>query len=164
MVAAALILSAVALVYITAPPPTILRVRVVEAESGRPLPGAMVRARVPGEALSPALVSDDMGEVEFRDLVPDSRYIVRVQLVDYDLAVESPVIVAEGEETGISVILDPDPGARLYVGLDRARVVEIDTASLQVLQTVVLAGAPEAPVRQLRLHPKEGLLYVLVGD
>jgi hypothetical protein len=164
LVAAGLILGAVAIVYITAPPPTVLRVRVVEVESGRPLTGAAVRARIPGEASSPALLSDDKGEVEFRDLVPDSNYIVRVQLVDHDLAVESPVAVAEGEETRITVMLAHDPGARLYVGLDRARVVEIDTASLQVLQTVVLAGAPEAPVRQLRLHPAEGLLYALIGD
>ena len=164
LVAAGLILGAVAIVYITAPPPTVLTVRVVDLESGLPLAGAMVRARVPGKESSPALISDDVGGARFRDLAPGSNYTVRVQLVGYDLAIESPVALPDGEETKITVMLAHHPGARLFVGLDQSRVVEIDTASIQILQTVVLAGAPEAPVRQLRLHLAENLLYALVGD
>jgi len=73
------------------------------------------------------------------------------------------VAVAGEQETVLPVPLVHNPGGRLFVGLEGARIVQIDTASLSRIQTIVLPVAPEAPVRHLRLNPTHDLLYVVAG-
>jgi DNA-binding beta-propeller fold protein YncE len=164
LITGALIVAAVAAVYITAPEPTILTVRVIDLDSEQPLARAVVQLHVPGQDPLPAQVTDDTGQVQFQGLPARPGYEVRVQVVDYALTTRSPVEVIAEQEATVTVEVPPDPGHRLYVGLNRARVAQIDTASLQIVQTVVLPGAREALVRDLQVHPQGGLLYVVSGD
>jgi hypothetical protein len=159
----ALVLVAAAVLYVTAPPPTTLVVRVLDASTGAPLDGARVEVQQPGQPAMPAAHTDETGTARFAHPRPDPGYSVRVQKVDYALALQSGVSVPESQETEITVQVLPQPGGRLYVGLEQARLAEIDTASLLVMQTIILPAAPDAPVRHLRLHPQEELLYAVAG-
>ena len=155
---------ALAILYLTAPPPTSLTVRVESGETNDPLAGASVVVQAEGrQALSPA-TTDENGVVRFDNLSPDPAYRVQAQSVGYETDVQTPVAVAEGAEVEITVALAPASGGRLYVGLNQAQIVEIDTASGLVVGTIQLPAAPAAPVRQLRAHPTEDLLYAVAGD
>ncbi len=159
----ALVLIGFAVLYFTAPPPTILRVHVLDGDSGAPLAEAWVEVQQPGQPPMPGTNTDETGTAQFAHPRPDPSYSVRVQKADYAFALQTGVSVPESQETEVSVRLVPQPGGRLFVGLERARLVEIDTASLLVVRTIVLPAAPEAPVRHLRLHPHENLLYAVAG-
>lgn len=164
LVAAGFLLAALLLWYISSPPSTNLTVRVYDAETGESLAGASVQARSRGEQPLPDVITDEGGAAHFRNLPPDPAYVVRVQKLDYDLTFESDIAVPAGEETEVAMSLTPNVGGRLYVGLDGAKVAEIDTASLSVVQTVRLPGWQPASVGHVRLHPTEDLLYALSGS
>ncbi|MEJ2210780.1 MAG: carboxypeptidase regulatory-like domain-containing protein [Anaerolineae bacterium] len=159
----ALILAAVVVLYLTAPPPTVLLVRALDAGTGAPLVGAQVQIQQPGQSPLPAVFTDESGTARFMHPPPDPGYRVQVQKVDYLLARQTGVPVPESQETEVTVQLESQPGGRLFVGLGHGRLTEIDTASLRVVQTLVLGAAPEAPVRYVRIHPKENLVYVVAG-
>lgn len=159
----ALVLVAAVVLYVTAPPPTILVVRVFDADSGAPLAGARVEVQQPGQEPMPAADTDETGAARFAHPRPDPNYSIQVQKPDYALALQEGVSVAESQETEVSVQIVPQPGGRLFVGLAQTRLAEIDTASLLVLRTIVLPAAPNAPVRHLCLHPDEDLLYAMAG-
>jgi hypothetical protein len=159
----ALVLAAAAMLYVTAPPPTILVIRVLDASAGVPLPGARVEVQQPGQPAMLSAVTDETGTARFAHPRPDPNYSIRVQKRDYALALQKGVSVPESQETEVTVQIVPQHGGRLFVGLEQARLVEIDTASLLVLQTVILPAAPDAPIRHVRLHPDGNLLYAVVG-
>lgn len=159
----ALALAAVVVLYVTAPPPTVLLVRVVEAGSGTPLVGARVLVQQPGQPSMPAALTDETGIARFMHPRPDPAYSIQAQQVDHLLARQGGVAVPESQETTVTLQLEPQPGGRLFVGLEPSRLAEIDTASLLVVQTLVLRVAPEAQVRHVRLHPDESLVYVVAG-
>jgi DNA-binding beta-propeller fold protein YncE len=155
--------AALVVLYLTAPPPTVLAVRVIDAETGAPLAGAQVGAGPRNGLPLPVLLTDNVGIARFENAPPDPAYSIQVQKVGYDLASGQNIAVAEGRDTEIGVPLTPHAGGRLFVGLDRARVAQIDTSSLLTMQTIVLPGAPEAPVRHLRVHPGGDFLYAVAG-
>lgn len=159
----ALILAAVVLLYVTAPAPTVLVVRVLDDRSGAPLGGAQVQVQQPGQPSMPAALTDKTGAARFMHPQPDLGYSIRAQKIDYALATQAGVAVPEGQETEATVQLNPQPGGRLFVGLERGRLAVIDTASLLVVQTLVLHTAPEAQVRHVRIHPDGSLVYVIAG-
>jgi hypothetical protein len=158
-----LVLITAVVLYATAPPPTILFVRVLDANTGAGLPGARVEIQQPGQPPMPAANTDEAGTARFAHPRPDTSYSIRVQKPDYGFALQEGVSVPESQETEVVVQAVPQPGGRLFVGLTQARLAEIDTASLLVLRTIVLPAAPYAPVRHLRLHPQENLLYAVAG-
>ncbi|MBN1660160.1 MAG: carboxypeptidase regulatory-like domain-containing protein [Anaerolineae bacterium] len=158
-----MVLAAMALLYVTTPPPTVLAVRVVDHETGAALAGAQVIARPRGQNPLPAVTTGEDGVARFELLDDQGGYSVQVQKVDYDLMSVNSVIVADAQETVLPVWLVHNPGGRLFVGLEGARVVQMDVASLGHIQTIVLPAAPQAPVRHLRLHPTQDLLYVVAG-
>jgi YVTN family beta-propeller protein len=163
LVAAGLALAALVLLLITAPDPTALLVRVIDAETGEPLPGASVAPRVRGGQTLPELVSDEIGIARFDDVPSDRNYVIRVQKVDYDLAFDVGVAVAEGQETEVTVLLTVHAGGRLFVGLDDSHVSEIDTASLSVMRTIRLPGWKQEPVQHVRFHPGGSAVYTVSG-
>lgn len=158
-----LVLVAAVVLYATAPPPTILVVRVLDANTGVGLSGARVEVQQPGQRPMPAANTDETGTARFAHPRPDPGYSIRVQKPDYGFALQEGVSVPESQETEVIVEAAPQTGGRLFVGLTQARLAEIDTASLLVLRTIVLPAAPYAPVRHLRLHPQENLLYAVAG-
>jgi DNA-binding beta-propeller fold protein YncE len=158
-----LILAAVVALYVTAPPPTILLVRVLDDSSGEPLAGAQVQVQQPGQPPMPAAVTDETGSARFDHPHADPAYRIRVQKPDYGFALQTDVAVPQSQETEVAVRLVPQPGGRLLVGLVRARLAEIDTASLLLLHTLILPAAPDAPVRHVRVHPDGSRLYVVAG-
>jgi hypothetical protein len=83
--AGGLMLTALFLLFITTPDPTILSVRVVDEETGASLAGAFVRVRSRSEPAVPTATTDDAGLVRFEDLSGDPAYLVRVQKIDYDI-------------------------------------------------------------------------------
>lgn len=155
---------ALASLYLTAPPPTSLTVRVESGESGDPLAGASVEVQPAGGGALPAATTDQSGAARFDNLPPDPAYRVQVRSVGHEFAVQDLVAVAEGDDVEITMSLAPSTGGRLYVGLNQAQIVEIDTASGLLVRTIQLPGAPHAPVRHLRAHPTEDLLYAVAGD
>ncbi|MBN1136588.1 MAG: carboxypeptidase regulatory-like domain-containing protein [Anaerolineae bacterium] len=162
LLAVGLAVGALVLLYLTAPSPTVLVVQVLDATSGEPLPGAVVQVQAQGEQPWPAVTTDEEGVARFRDLPPGSTYVVRVQKLDYDLVFQPQVVVPEGKETTVSVPLAPHAGDRLYVGLDWARVTEIDTASLLPVRTIRMSDWKLGPVSHIRIHPSKELLYTIV--
>jgi YVTN family beta-propeller protein len=158
-----LLLVAVALLYVSAPDPTVLTVQVVDARTGVPLSGAEVQVRARSEQPLPIVVTGETGKASFRGLSPDLSYVVRAQKVDYDLAFEPQVAVPRGQETEQIISLVAHAGGRLYVGLDEAQVVHVDTASLLVMHTIRLSGWKQEPVGHLSLHPDRDLLYAVAG-
>jgi DNA-binding beta-propeller fold protein YncE len=163
LVAVGLVLAAVVLLYVTAPSPTVLIVRVSDATTGQPLPGALVQVQARSEQPLPAVTTDDKGEALFRDLPPGSTYVVRVQKIDCDLLLQPKVVVPEEEKTVVAVSLTPHAGGRLYVGLDWARVTEVDTASFLPIRTMRLPDVTQEAVSHLRVHPDQNLLYMIAG-
>ena len=161
--AVGLLLVALVLLYVTAPNPTVLTVRVVDAEAGVPVQGAAVRARSRSSPALPTATSDETGLARFENLPPDRNYIIRVQKVDYDLAFQVDVMVPEAQETEVTVPLAFRQGGRLIVGLDTPRVTEIDTASLLVVRTVRLPDWKQEPVQWLRFHPSGDWIYTVSG-
>jgi DNA-binding beta-propeller fold protein YncE len=164
LIVVGLVVVALIILYLTAPPPTVLTIRAVDAETGAPLAGAQVQVRPRNGQWLPTIVADENGAARFDSVPPDPSYVVQVQNVDSNFVSQEDVAVPQEQETEVVVPLMPHPGGRLFVGLDRARVLEIDTASWLGVQTLVLSGAPEASVSHLRLHPTEALLYAVVGD
>jgi len=162
LLAVGLAVSAVVLLYVTAPSPTVLVVKVSDATTGEPLPEAVVQVQAQGEQPLPAVTTDEKGTARFRELPPGSTYVVRVQMIDYDLVLQPQVVVPEGEETTASVPLTPHPGDRLYVGLDWARVTEIDTASLLPVRIIRMSDWNLGPISRIRVHPDKDLLYTIV--
>ncbi len=164
LVAAGLMLLALILLYVTAPSPTVLLVQVVDAETGEPLAGARVWAQAPGEQALPTALTDERGMVRFHGLPPRPAYRLCVQQVGYDLACEPQVEVPASRETAVTLFLSLHAAARLFVGLNEARIAVIDTASLLIVQTFALPAPPQAPVRHLLAHPDKELLYAVAGD
>jgi YVTN family beta-propeller protein len=156
-------LIALFLLFITTPSPTILSVRVVDDETGAPLAGAFVRVKSRSEPAVPTATTDDAGLAQFEDLSGDPAYLVRVQKIDYDIIFEPGVEVPDQEETEISVPLPPNANERIFVGLDGARVAEIDTASMLVVQTFRIPGWKQEATSHLYLHPDQDLLYAIAG-
>jgi len=162
LLAVGLAVGALVLLYLTAPSPTVLIVKVSDVPTGKPLPEAEVQVQAQGEQPLPAVTTDEKGTARFRDLPPGSTYVVRVQMIDYDLVFQPQVVVPEGEETTISIPLAPHPGDRLYVGLDWARVTEIDTASLLPVRIIRMSDWNLGPISHIRAHPNKDLLYTIV--
>jgi len=162
LLAAALAVGALALLYLTAPSPTVLVVQVSDATTGQPLSEAVVQVQAQGEQPLPAVTTDEQGAARFRDLPPGSTYVVRVQKTDHDLVFKPQVVVPEGKETMVSIPLTSHAGGRLYVGMDWARVTEIDTASLLPVRTIRMSDWNLGPVSHLRVHPNKDLLYTIV--
>ena len=163
LLAVGLAAGALILLYLTAPSPTVLIVQVSDATTGSPLPEAVVQIQAQGEQPLPVVTTDEKGEVRFRELPPGSTYVVRVQKIDYDLVFQPRVVVPEGKETTASVPLTPHAGGRLYVGLDWARVTEIDTASLLPVRIIRMSDWNLGAVGHLRVHPSKDLLYTIVA-
>jgi hypothetical protein len=163
-VAVVLMLIALFLLFITAPSPTVLSVQVVDAETGDPLPAVAVRINPPSGAPVPTLTTDPEGVARFEDLQPDPAYLIRVQKADYELTFEPGVAVPEGKETEVTVPIYPSPGGRFFVGLDGARVAEVDTASFLITRTWRLPALGQGATRHLYLHPTEDRLYAVVGS
>lgn len=157
-----LILTAWILLYLVAPSPTVLVISVIDAETGDALSGVSVLVRAPSAQPLVMGTTDETGVVRFQDLSPGPGYSLRLQHVDYDLALEPQVIVVEGQETQITVSLTPHPTGRLFVGMDGGMIAEIDTASLLVVCVIHLAGEREQ-VNHLITHPSEKLLYAVSG-
>lgn len=164
LAAAGLMLLALILLYVTAPAPTVLLVRVIDAETGNPLAGAAVQVQATGEQALPAAMTDESGVARFYELPPNPSYRLRVQQIGYDLTYKPQVEVPEGRETTVTVSLSPHVTERLFVGLNKAQVAVIDTASLLVMHLLVLPAPPQAPVRHLLTHPDRELLYAVAGD
>jgi len=162
LLAAGLVVGALVLLYLTAPSPTVLIVQVSDATTGRPLAEAVVQVQAQGEQPLPAITTDEKGTARFRDLPPGSTYVVRLQNIDYDLVFQPQVVVPEGKETTVSVPLTPHAGGRLYVGMDWARVAEIDTASLLPVRTIRMSDWNLGAVSHVRVHPSKDLLYTIV--
>lgn len=162
LLAAALAVGALVLLYVTAPSPTVLVVQVSDVTTGAPLPEAVVQVQAQGEQPLPAVTTDEQGAARFRDLPPGSTYVMRVQKIDYDLVFQPKVVVPEGKETAVSMPLTPHAGGRLYVGLDWARVIEVDTASLLPVRTIRMSDWKLGPVSHIRVHPSKDLLYTIV--
>lgn len=163
LAAAGMMVVALVLLYVTAPKPTVLIVRVVDAETGSPVPGASVRVRPQGEQAAPIVLGDAAGTAQFENPLPSRNYLIRVQSVDYRIAYESNLPVPEGQETEVTVALVPDPGGRLFVGLDGSKVAIVDTASLLVIHTVRMPAWKQEPVDHLRLHPSADRMYATAG-
>jgi YVTN family beta-propeller protein len=164
LVIVGLAMAALAILYLTAPAPTVVTIRVINAETGAPLPGAQVLLDSRGGQALPAVLTDEAGVARFDDVPPGPAHSIQVQKVDFDLGSIAEAAFVEGQETEIVVQLTPHAGERLFVGLDKARVLEIDVASWLPVQTLVLPGASEAVVYHLRLHPTQPLLYAVAGD
>jgi YVTN family beta-propeller protein len=158
-----LLLAALALLLLTAPSPTTLSVRVIDADTRGPLAGAAVRARGRTGEPIPTVTTDEAGLAQFEDIASDSSYVLRVQKLGYDLTFEPGVIVTEGQETEVDIPLSQGTGSRLLVGLEGARVAEIDTASLLVGQTLRLHDWKQGATRHVRVHPSEDLIYAVAG-
>ena len=163
VIAIGLLLTALALLYLTAPPMTVLKIEVLDAVTGEPLDEAVVHVQPQGEDPLPDAITDQSGIASFSDVIPSPSYLIRVHRVDYDLTFETNVAVPAGKETEISVPLEPHPGERLYVGLDGNRIAEIDTASLLHVQTIRLPSWKQEPIRHLQLHPTAEILYTVAG-
>ena len=127
-------------------------------------PGTHVRVQGRGGEPLPIVTTDEQGVVQFEDMPPGSVYTVRIQKVDYFVTFEPSVAVTEGEVTEITVAIEPQPGGRLYVGLDDARVAEIDTASFLIVRTLRFPEWRNEAVRKLGVHPSEDLLYVVTDS
>ena len=162
VLAAGLAVGALVLLYLTAPSPTVLIVQVSDATTLRPLAEAVVQVQAQGEQPLPAVTTDERGAARFRELPPGSTYVVRVQKLDYDLVFQPQVVVPEGKETTVSVPLAPHAGGRLYVGMDWARVAEVDTASLLPVRTIRMSDWKLGPISHIRVHPSKDLLYTIV--
>jgi DNA-binding beta-propeller fold protein YncE len=156
--------AALVVLYLTAPPPTVLAVRVIDAETGAPLADAQVGAGPRNGLPLPVLLTDNAGVARFENAPPDPAYSIRVQKVDFDLGSKQDLAVTKEQETEVVVSLIPHSGEQLFVGLDKARIAEIDTASWLTVQVIHLPVAPEAQVYHLLLHPHEDLLYAVAGD
>ena len=162
LLAVGLAVGALVLLYVTAPSPTVLVVQVSDATSGEPLPDAVVQVQAQGEQPLAAVTTNEKGAARFRDLPPGSTYVVRVQKIDHDLVFQPQVVVPEGKETTVSIPLTPHGGGRLYVGLNWARVTEVDTASLLPVRTIRMSDWNLGPVSHIRVHPSKDLLYTIV--
>jgi len=162
LLAAVVVVGALVLLYLTAPSPTVLIVQVSDATTGEPLPEAVVQVQAQGEQPLPPVTTDEQGAARFRELLPSSTYVVRVQKIDYDLVFQPQVVVPEGKETTVSLPLAPHAGGRLYVGMDWARVTEVDTASLLPVRTIRMSDWNLGLVSHIRVHPSKDLLYTIV--
>ena len=67
------------LLYVLVPRPTVLQVRVVDAETGKPLPGAVVSARLLGAEPLPKKTTDEEGLARFVAPLPARAYRLEVQ-------------------------------------------------------------------------------------
>jgi hypothetical protein len=161
--AVAVALLALILLLVTAPDPTILRVRVSDAVTGEPLYGALVHVQSRGAQPLPVATTDEDGEARFRNAPPASTYVVRVQQVDYELVIRPQVTVPEGKRTVLDVALTPRAGGRLYVGLDGTRLTEVDTSSLLPVATERLPNWKQGAVSHLRVHAGEEMLYTVTS-
>ena len=164
LVAVGLTLIALTLLLMTAPSQTVLSIKAVDAETGEPLPDTSVLVQGRGAAPLPTVTTEEDGIAWLEDVPPDSGYVVRLQKVDYFVAFEHSIVVTEGEVTELTVAIEPQPGGRLFVGLDEARVVELDTASFLPVRTIQLRSWDKKPVSSIGLHPGEELLYVVAGS
>lgn len=165
LAAVALVVIALVLLIVTAPDPTVLVVRVADAHTGQPIFGVSVEVQAPGEQPLPAATTDEDGLARFRNLLPSSAYVIRLQKVDYDLVIVPEVAVPRAQTTRVEEVLAPHSGGRLYVGLDGTRVAEIDTASLLPVATHRLRNWKPGPVSHVLAHPVEDRLYtVTAGD
>lgn len=144
------------------PHPAVLAITVVDATTGQALPGAHVKLQGRSGTLFPATTTDSTGHAHFRDLPAHTDLRLVVQKADYDLVVESQVAMPAGGQTQLTLPLTPDAGGRLFVGLEDARIVPIDTASLLPLPIAALP-AESGPVTHLLPHPKQGWLYAIAG-
>jgi len=163
LLAAGLAVGALVLLYLTAPSPTVLVIQASDATTGEPLAEAVVQVQAQGEQPLPAVTTDEKGAARFRDLPPGSTYVVRVQGIDHDIVFQPQVVVPEGKETTVGISLTPHAGGRLYVGLDWARVTEVDTASLLPVRTIRMSDWKLGPVSHIRVHPSQDLLYTIVA-
>lgn len=159
----ALLLAGVVVLYVIAPPPTILIVRVFDDSQEVPLVGAHVEVQQPGQPPMPVVITDDTGTAQFKHPRPDPDYSIRVQKPDYAFLLQTGVSVPQSQETEVNLRLVPQQSGRLFVALNRARLVEIDTASLLGIQTIILPTPLDAPIRHVRLHPDQPLVYVAAG-
>lgn len=157
-------LVALLLLYISTPSPTVLSVLAVDAETGDPVPGAAVQIRGQSGAALPTATTNETGVARFEDLPPEPAYLIQVQQIDYDITYEPGVVVTERKETQVAIPLPPNPEGRLYAGLDGARVAEIDTASLLMMQTFHLPDAKQGATRHIQVHPDKELLYVTADN
>ncbi len=153
-----ILLAGAAVFYFTAPQPTDLLVRVVDAGSGLPIAEANVEVQQRGESPLRPKATDEEGEARFLDLVPDPRYRVRAQKADYALTQVYNLQVPQGETTAVTLTLELLPSQRLYVGLDSGHVAELDTASLQIPRVWLLPNESGA-VRYLVYNPALDRLY-----
>ena len=145
------------------PHPALLAITVVDAATGQALPGAHIRLQEPSGPPLPTTTTDSTGHARFHDLPADLDAGISVQKAEYDLVVETQVALQSGHQTHLTLPLTPDAGGRLFVGLEDARIVPIDTASLLPLEPVALP-ADEGPVTHLLLHPEQDWLYVIAGS
>lgn len=164
LVLTGLALATLILFYSVVLSPTVLVVSVVDTETGDPLSQADVWVLSRGRQPLTEASTDATGRARFQDLPPGSDYGVRVQKIDYDMALASLVSVPEGKEREVTIPLTPHAGSRLFVGLDESRIAQIDTASLLVVQIGHLPSEGQRPVSYLLIHPHEDLLYAVAGD
>jgi hypothetical protein len=152
----------VGLLNVLGPQPTVLNVRVLDAETGKPLPGAIVSARILGAEPLPRKTTDEEGVARFEGPLANGAYRLHAQRADFELCIVESVEVLDGQETESTLSLAPKAGGRLYVGLKGSLVAEIDTASLLLLRTSVLRSEEWEWVKHLVHHPSEDLLYCTV--
>jgi YVTN family beta-propeller protein len=161
---AGLLLGAYLLWYVLVPHPTILAVTVIDAATGQGVPGAHIWIRPRSGLPLPTATTDPTGYARIYDLPSDPHLGLGVQKADYDLLTAPRVAVSPGQQTQLTLPLIPRAGGRLFVGLEDARVVEVDTASLLPLRTVALPASGSGPVTHLLLHPQEHWLYAVAGS
>jgi YVTN family beta-propeller protein len=141
--------------------PTQITVMVGDAESGAPLGDAYVEIQNSnGQALLDMVTLDD-GTAGVKRLAPDELgYRVLARHIDYVPAVRRNVPLRLHETTEVYLPLRFKPGGRLYVGVDKAYVAVIDTASMLIER---YRRGPEElrqwPIRSIQVDPNRPWIY-----
>lgn len=137
--------------------------RITDAEAGRPVAGATVRAVLPTGATAAGTLTDDAGQ--YRLTVPAGTYGVSVRRIGYGEVQRSGVIVSAGGSVDVSLVVSPvaielNP---TVVTATRAEEKALDApAHTEVVTPQVIEERPSlTPVEQIRSVP--GVDYASTG-
>jgi hypothetical protein len=137
-------------VFVTISQAQTLRGSVLDAQSGRPLPGATLR--LTGTDSARGTTTDAAGL--FRLSLPGTgRYAIRISYVGYDTQITTPMLISAGKETSVIVTLSESiiEQATVVIRAEADRLANefglLSARSFDVEQTRRFAGSRQDPAR-----------------
>ncbi len=141
--------------------PTLLEFVVYDAKTGAVLPDTVIEVQNANGQKIVQLVTDQKGWAGVKRLIPGTGYRALARHIDYVQAERRGVEVKLHKTVSVKMPLRSKSGGRLYVGMQRAYVAVIDTASYLF---VSLKKGPEelgeSSIQEILVHPERPWLYI----